>query len=460
MSTFSEPDDSGGGISGLDGSGGDAGGGFFDGGFDGFGNDAGGGGGGGFFDGGFDGFGNDTLTGGGGTDTLTGGGGTDTLTGGGGNDSLAGGNGLDGSAGDIPTRPAGVGALATWDGTTQTWSQRDDDGNSLNFDRGGNLLKGTGPGFNSDGTPIPGSPYTLRMTTANVASFAKTLKDLGLLGADGKLSTQGALIGTGLAALMSYLGGGNKSSGAKAPPYVQAPQYNRGFTAPMKDPVSGATYYFNRNPFNMDPGTAPNILGPTQQEAQQQRNEYESGLAQLYAPRTQQQPEGMPEEKPAVPQSFAGSQYVENAPKKLAAGGGIQAPSAFNFGGTIGGSDPDSSPYFLSPSAPQPREVLSYKSGQDNSSGSDYAKGGYLSGPGDGMSDHIPATINGKQPAKLSDGEFVLPADIVASIGNGSNKAGSKKLYEIMDKIRQSKYGRKTQPPRMSDQGIAKLFSK
>jgi hypothetical protein len=123
-------------------------------------------------------------------------------------------------------------------------------------------------------------------------------------------------------------------------------------------------------------------------------------------------------------------------------------------------NSPDSSPYFLSPSAPQPREVLSYKSGQDNSSGSDYAKGGFLNGPGDGMSDHIPATINGKQPAKLSDGEFVLPADIVASIGNGSNKAGSTKLYAIMDKIRQSKYGRKTQPPKMSDQGIANLFTK
>jgi hypothetical protein len=418
MSTFSEPDDSFGDNSGLDGSGGDA-------------------------DIDLD-LGDDDEI-----DTYVRGANdpSDTLTGGGGNDSLAGGNGLDGSAGDIPTKPPGMLGTATWEGTTQTWIARDEDGNSVNYDRDGNPLRGTGPGFNADGTPKPGSPYITKFTTAQTASLAKTLKELGLLGADGKLSTQGALIGTGLAALMSYLGGGNQSSGSKAPPYVQAPLYNRGFTAPMKDPVSGATYYFNRNPFDMDPTRAPNIQGPSQEEAQQQRNAYEAGLADLYTHRAEDRKQPLQGE---VPQAFAGSQYVEGAPPKEMSNGGIIAPT----------NSPDSSPYFLSPSAPQPREVLSYKSGQDNSSGSDYAKGGYLNGPGDGMSDHIPATINGKQPAKLSDGEFVLPADIVASIGNGSNKAGSTKLYAIMDKIRQSKYGRKTQPPKMSDQGIANLFTK
>jgi len=386
-------------------------------------------------------------------DTISGGGGTDTLTGGGGNDSLAGGNGLDGSAGDKPTKPAGVGTLATWDGTTQTWSEKDDEGNSLNYDKDGNLLKGSGPGFDADGNPKPGSPYTIKMNSANSASFGKTLKDLGLIGADGKLSTQGALIGTGLAALMSYLNKGSSSSGSKAAPYVQAPLYNRGFTAPMRDPVSGATYYFDRNPFNMDPGTAGNIQGPSEAEAKQQREAYQAGLAQIYSPQNYGYPE------PKVPQAYAGSQYVEGAPpKKMMAGGDVSPPSAFDFGGSVPQS-PNDSPYFLSPSAPQPREVLSYRAGQDNQSGSDYAKGGYLNGPGDGMSDHIPATIDNKQPAKLSDGEFVLPADIVASIGNGSNKAGSKKLYEIMNKIRQVKYGRPQQPPKMSDQGIAKLFT-
>jgi hypothetical protein len=63
------------------------------------------------------------------------------------------------------------------------------------------------------------------------------------------------------------------------------------------------------------------------------------------------------------------------------------------------------------------------------------AKGGYLNGDGDGMSDSIPATIEGKQPARLADGEFVIPADVVSHLGNGSTKAGSKRLYAMLDKV-------------------------
>ena len=70
-----------------------------------------------------------------------------------------------------------------------------------------------------------------------------------------------------------------------------------------------------------------------------------------------------------------------------------------------------------------------------------YAKGGYLDGPGDGMSDSIPATINGRQPARLADGEFVVSADVVSHLGNGSTKAGSKKLYAMMDKVRKARTG-------------------
>ena len=73
------------------------------------------------------------------------------------------------------------------------------------------------------------------------------------------------------------------------------------------------------------------------------------------------------------------------------------------------------------------------------------AKGGYLDGPGDGMSDSIPATIEGKQPARLADGEFVVPADVVSHLGNGSSKAGSKRLYAMLDKVRQARTGTKKQ---------------
>jgi len=69
------------------------------------------------------------------------------------------------------------------------------------------------------------------------------------------------------------------------------------------------------------------------------------------------------------------------------------------------------------------------------------AHGGYLNGAGDGMSDSIPATIEGKQPARLADGEFVVPADVVSHLGNGSSKAGSKRLYAMLDKVRQARTG-------------------
>jgi hypothetical protein len=74
-----------------------------------------------------------------------------------------------------------------------------------------------------------------------------------------------------------------------------------------------------------------------------------------------------------------------------------------------------------------------------------YAKGGYLNGAGDGMSDSIPATIEGKQPARLADGEFVVPADVVSHLGNGSSKAGSKRLYAMLDKVRRARTGNKKQ---------------
>lgn len=75
------------------------------------------------------------------------------------------------------------------------------------------------------------------------------------------------------------------------------------------------------------------------------------------------------------------------------------------------------------------------------------AQGRYLKGNGDGMSDSIPATINGHQPARLADGEFVVPADVVSHLGNGSSDAGAKKLYSMMDKIRTARTGKKRQAP-------------
>ena len=76
---------------------------------------------------------------------------------------------------------------------------------------------------------------------------------------------------------------------------------------------------------------------------------------------------------------------------------------------------------------------------------SQYNLGGYsdggrlLRGPGDGVSDSIPATIGGKQPARLADGEFVVPARIVSELGNGSTEAGARKLYAMMDRVQKAR---------------------
>ena len=82
-----------------------------------------------------------------------------------------------------------------------------------------------------------------------------------------------------------------------------------------------------------------------------------------------------------------------------------------------------------------------------------YAAGGkLLRGPGDGMSDSIPAVIGGHQPqrAALADGEFVIPADVVSHLGNGSTEAGSRKLYHMMAKVRHARTGRAKQAPKVN----------
>jgi hypothetical protein len=69
-----------------------------------------------------------------------------------------------------------------------------------------------------------------------------------------------------------------------------------------------------------------------------------------------------------------------------------------------------------------------------------YSDGGrLLKGPGDGVSDSIPAQIGSKQPARLADGEFVIPARIVSEIGNGSTDAGARKLYAMMDRVQKKR---------------------
>jgi hypothetical protein len=84
--------------------------------------------------------------------------------------------------------------------------------------------------------------------------------------------------------------------------------------------------------------------------------------------------------------------------------------------------------------------MMGYAGGGGISSLGGYSDGGQLlKGPGDGVSDNIPATIAGKQPARLANGEFVVPARIVSELGNGSTDAGAKRLYEMMDRVQKAR---------------------
>jgi hypothetical protein len=93
----------------------------------------------------------------------------------------------------------------------------------------------------------------------------------------------------------------------------------------------------------------------------------------------------------------------------------------------------------------QPMYPLNMAQGGISDLGS-YSDGGrMLKGPGDGMSDSIPASIANKRPARLARDEFVVPADVVSHLGNGSSDAGAKQLYAMMDRVRKARTGRKSQ---------------
>ena len=92
------------------------------------------------------------------------------------------------------------------------------------------------------------------------------------------------------------------------------------------------------------------------------------------------------------------------------------------------------------------------------------AKGRYLKGETDGMADKLPARIGRDQPAALSHGEFVIPADVVSHMGNGNSEAGAKKLYQMMDKIRMArtgnkKQGKKINPDKFMPGGLAQAYA-
>jgi hypothetical protein len=152
------------------------------------------------------------------------------------------------------------------------------------------------------------------------------------------------------------------------------------------------------------------------------------------------------------PKNFTPSRITPNVYQSHYAIGGIAGAS--NNGYPMGRQDPTQ--YATPSQMPMSAEVINagYEPiGMANGGMAQGGLGGYsaggnarlLKGPGDGMSDDIPATIANRQPARLADGEFVVPADVVSHLGNGSTDAGAKHLHSMMDKVRKARTGRKAQ---------------
>ena len=93
---------------------------------------------------------------------------------------------------------------------------------------------------------------------------------------------------------------------------------------------------------------------------------------------------------------------------------------------------PSAQPYPAS--TPQRHEVIDY-----------YKDGGFLDGPGDGMSDDIAANIDGEEEIRLADGEFVVPPDLVRMLGFGDPEEGAKLLDKLLPIVRQASHGKKEQ---------------
>ena len=197
-----------------------------------------------------------------------------------------------------------------------------------------------------------------------------------------------ATLGFGLASLATALR--NTPPEVKAPKYVTAPVYNRALTAPMLPP----------QPQDKKSESGQNIYNPM------------VGLPLFFNP------------NPFQFNSAEAAKRYGPTPDEIAKG----------YEGYVSGLE-----RLYKTLGTQPEITMETKK-----------SGGYLDGPGDGMSDDIDAFIEGgqvKQPAKLSQGEFVIPADVVSGLGNGSSKAGAKELYALMERVRTARHGTTKQPP-------------
>ena len=362
--------------------------------------------------------GNDTIVGGGGNDTIVGGGGNDTITGGGGNDTFedhkcASGYHWNGTA-CVPNINATQNTTDTVDKSTSLITAADTTLPVGVSGTTGPSIFGGGATVNPNGTittspVIPGIPVGgfTGMTDVRDA-YTKGGGSLGYVPTAPRTIAEfnqmyNRQTGDSLAAYDYLMGKG----GGKYPVQSQAASSATGIMRPywsagMKYKPKYLSYDKSGNVVSSS--TSPNAAGATEAKTADLTRAQTIEVVDSSGYNTQTytavlQPDGT---------YLAGNgKRYDVSGKELAAGGGVMG---YAMGGGLG-------------------SLGSYSDG-----------GRLLKGPGDGVSDSIPATIGAKnQPARLADGEFVIPARIVSELGNGSTDAGAKKLYAMMDRVQKAR---------------------
>ena len=358
----------------------------------------------------------------------------------------------------------GEGSGTDVDATTGNITYKYDDGSSLTVDRNGNPVSNTE------------SPDAKGNSVAYNRALAYTTKTFGPTA--GKvfanlMKNPVATIGTALMAAKSF-SGGDSQGGYNVPiPKMDAVSQQIQYDDPNRRPGAAGRQYITDTRYVKEGDTAGLAAAQAAVEAQKQ------GILAAY--------------KPAAPEV---NPYVGRMPTKWNKAAASDA-SPVNNG--IATTPPPSSrsnelprvpvyttepvptsPPSTSPNIPVVSEPPQPNIGstvrptfpryvQEKAAGgiASLAEGGkprYLQGETDGMADKIPSNIDGSQEAALSHGEFVIPADVVSHLGNGNSDAGAKKLYEMMDRIREARTGTKEQgkeinPDKFMPGGLAKAYA-
>ena len=275
-------------------------------------------------------------------------------------------------------------------------------------------------------------------TTANALKAGTDAGTLSKLGA----GVQSLGTEAGRSAALSSLGGGaglaSKTLAAASPAIINTD--NQTPSSTPTDPNQGQRFNFQANPTDAATGAVPNPNIPSYQ--QMMSNPQNFGAEQRYFnPQYINRAEGGPVEDMSTAATLGeNTMYPMANMRSSSFATPYQTPQPTNM---------------MSSMAPSGGGTVNMMSGEPNMQGTRMATGGIsdahynlggysdggrlLRGPGDGVSDDIPAMIGEKQPARLADGEFVVPARIVSELGNGSTEAGARKLYAMMDRVQSAR---------------------